>query len=72
MIADLQVDYPEGWKDLLLEDAACLSFRYLEVGSYLGQVFIDLSGDVRSDVRGGAAGEGQRGDPVFPAALLGQ
>lgn len=72
MVADLQVDHPEARQDLLPKDAACLSFRYLEVSGNLGQVFVHLSGYVRGHVRGGAAGEGERGGHALPGGLLGQ
>ncbi|WP_345045557.1 hypothetical protein [Streptomyces sannanensis] len=72
MVADLQVDHPKGGHDLLIEHAARLTLRHLEVSGHLGQVFVDLAGYVRGHVRGGAAGNGQRGDPVLSAAVLGQ
>ncbi|MFD7003906.1 hypothetical protein ACFWA5_48715 [Streptomyces mirabilis] len=72
MVADLQVDHPKGRQDLTVKHATRLAFRHLEVGGHLGQVFVDLARNVRGNVRGGAAGDGQRGDPVLSAAALGQ
>ncbi|MET9905177.1 hypothetical protein [Streptomyces sp. NPDC006446] len=72
VVADLEVDHPKGGQDLLIEYAARLTFRRVEVCGHFGQVFVGFAGDVRGDVWGGTAGDGQRGDPVLPTAVLGQ
>ncbi|MFJ5787959.1 hypothetical protein [Streptomyces hydrogenans] len=72
VVADLQVDYPDRGQDPLFEHAACQGLRRTEVASDLGQMPVDLVGDVGGDVWDRAAGERERGELVLLAAALGQ
>ncbi|MFJ8728660.1 ATP-binding protein [Streptomyces bauhiniae] len=56
VVADLQIDHSKVGQHLLIEHTEHLTLRHLEVDGHLRKVLIDLARDVRSDVRGGAAG----------------